>query len=138
MILSQEKTEADREFREFTTVMQLKAAEDMNYFKRLSAFQAQQGLDLREQNRLFEQRNKQGDYILGVLGDRKETKAAEDRLRGTKGYEEYAKDKKQKDARGQLKPVEIPRDVLERFLRDEAAKNFPLPSSAGSVIVLDP
>lgn len=138
LILSQEKTEADREFREFTTVMQLKAAEDMNYFKRLSAFQAQQGLDLREQNRLFEQRNKQGDYILGVLGDRKETKAAEDRLRGTKGYEEYAKDKKQKDARGQLKPVEIPRDVLERFLRDEAAKNFPLPSSAGSVIVLDP
>ncbi len=140
LILSQEKTEADREFREFTKVMQLQAAEDLNFFKIDSARRDQQNLDLRRDNLKLQQLNKRSDFVSKTLGDRQATRSAEDLLRETPGYEKYAT-RKAKGGKNKTITPDIPRRVLQEFLEKQAVEAFPFssfaPPASGSVIVLD-
>ncbi len=135
LILSQEKTEADREFREFTKVMQLQAQENLDFFKMESAKRDQASLDLRRDNLRLQQLNKRSEFVSETLGDRQATRSAEALLRETPGYEQYATRKAKGGKDKTIKP-DIPRRVLRDFLEKQAAEAFPF-SSTGSVIVLD-
>ena len=140
LILSQEKTEADREFREFTKVVQLQAAEDMNYFRQKTADAEQQRLALSQENALLKQQGLRTTYVQDILGDRRKRNAAEDQLRETPGYEQYAP-RKAKGGKNKTVDPTIPTKVLREFLENQAAAAYPNPSFAppasGSVIVLD-